>query len=102
MNEDDLKYCRYTGALTAMTRFLVNDLEKAVAMLGDDDSYQISMFQLTIDHAKQVLIDVEEKRDLQQDRTLSNGKVKTATGFVEDNTCTDIHDFAPDLGSNKP
>ena len=34
----------------------------------------------------------------QQDRPVSGG-VKTATGYVEPDTCTDIHDFEPDLGS---
>jgi len=29
----------------------------------------------------------------QQDRTLSDGKVKTATGFVEEPNCTSIHDI---------
>ena len=63
---DDLKYAQYTGALTAMTRFLVDDLTDAVAMLGNEDNYKIKQFHATIDHAKQVLIDVEEKRDFSQ------------------------------------
>ena len=63
---DDLKYAQFTGALTAMTRFLLEDLTKAVAMLGDVDDYRIKQFKATIDHAKQVLIDVEENRDFSQ------------------------------------
>ena len=39
---------------------------------------------------------------IQQDRTLASGQVKTSTGYVEEPTCTDRNDFAPDLGSNKP
>ena len=81
-----------------MTRFLVDDLTKAVEILElekrNEYMYSIRQFQDTIDHAKQVLIDVEEERDFsQQDRTLSNGKIKTATGFVEEPTCTDIRDM---------
>jgi len=36
----------------------------------------------------------------QQDRPIASGKVKTATGYVEEPTCTDMHDFEPDRGSN--
>ena len=39
---------------------------------------------------------------IQQDRTLAAGKIKTSTGYVEEDTCTDRSDFAPDLVSNKP
>ena len=42
----------------------------------------------------------EEQR--QEDRPLADGKIKTSTGYVEEPTCTDRSDFAPDLGSNKP
>ena len=38
----------------------------------------------------------------QDDRTLASGKIKTSTGYVDEPTCTDRSDFAPDLGSNKP
>ena len=63
---DDLKYAQFTGALTAMTRFLVEDLGKAVVMIDDDDNWKVKQFKATIDHAKQVLIDVEEERDFSQ------------------------------------
>ena len=43
---------------------------------------------------------IEQSR--QDDRTLADGKIKTSTGYVEEPTCTDRQDFAPDLGSNKP
>ena len=36
----------------------------------------------------------------QQDRVLSNGKVKSATGYVNEPTCTDVDDYPDDLGSN--
>ena len=65
--DHDLKYAQYTGALTAMTRFLVDDLERAISMLDEDEhKYRIDRFQMTVDHAKQVLIDVKEKRDFSQ------------------------------------
>ena len=63
---DDLKYAQFTGALTAMTRFLIEDLTKAVEMFGGADDYRIRQFEATIKHGKQVLIDVEEKRDFSQ------------------------------------
>ena len=36
----------------------------------------------------------------QQDRKLSNGKVKSATGYVNEPTCTDRDDYPADLESN--
>ena len=100
MTGDDIKYAQYTGALTTMTRFLIMDLTEAVSMLGNEDHWRVKNFHITIDHAKQVLKDVEEKREFsQQDRILSDGRTKTATGFVEEPTCTDLSEFQPDLGS---
>ena len=37
---------------------------------------------------------------IQQDRTLASGRVKTATGYVDEPTCTDINDYADDLENN--
>ncbi len=58
--EDEFKYARATGSLSAMTRFLIKDLEAAVALIDGADSYTIGSFKLTIKHAKQVLADAEE------------------------------------------
>jgi len=38
---------------------------------------------------------------LQDDRKLSSGRIKTATGYVEEDPCTDLADFPKDLGNNK-
>ena len=96
--EDDFKYVRATGALSAMTRFLIDDLKAAVDLLAGEEHYQIGQFKITIKHAEQVLADVEASEAIspsipQQDRPVSGGKVKTATGYVEEPTCTDKADF---------
>ena len=61
MNDDDLKYARYTGMLSAMARFLIDDLVEAVAMLGNEDNYKIKNFKITIEHAERVMTEVGEE-----------------------------------------
>ena len=56
----DFRYVKATGSLSAMVRFLVDDLEEAVAMLGNEEHWKISNFRITIKHAKQVLNDAVE------------------------------------------
>ena len=67
--------------------------------MGADDSI-FGLMQAMKKDADEILDKGDEF--IQQDRTLSNGKTKTSTGAVEEPTCTDRNDFAPDLGSNKP
>ena len=104
--EDDFKYVRATGALSAMTRFLIDDLKAAVDLLAGEEHYQIGQFKITIKHAEQVLADVEASEAIspripQQDRPVSGGKVKDTDGYVDYPVSTDLSDFAKDLGLNK-
>ena len=55
----DSRYVRATGALSAMVRFLVDDLEEAVAMLDSDD-WRIGNFEITIKHAKRCMTEAAE------------------------------------------
>ena len=65
----DTKYVRATGALSAMVRFLIDDLEAAVAMLGNEDHWQIGNFKITIKHAKQVMAEAVESGALSAEDT---------------------------------
>ena len=65
----DIRYVRATGALSAMVRFLVDDLEEAVAMLGNEDHWKIGNFKITIKHARQVMADAVESGALSPEDT---------------------------------
>jgi len=88
----DYRYARATGALTAMTNFLVTDLERAIELI--DDEYTIDRFKMTIGHAKQVLAQVDTDTlptsptpDYPADRTLANGDTKDGnTGEITPST----------------
>jgi len=104
--EDEFKYARATGSLSAMTRFLIDDLAAAVDLLDGEEHYQVGQFKMTIKHAKQVLADTVGEEPAspeysQQDRPVSGGRIKGTDGYVEDDTCTPLSDFATDLESNR-
>ena len=84
---------------TASGEWRLGRSEEAKALRLFDDNPSMQRYMRDI--AKGFLWSLKSVRpeQTQQDRKLSDGKVKTATGYVEDNTCTDIHDFEPDLGS---
>jgi len=52
-----------------------------------DDDYQV-FFDKSV-----AMIEAKYRNHRQDDRTVSGGKVKTATGYVEEPTCTDKADF---------
>lgn len=69
MREDEYKYIHATGSLSAMVRFLVDDLEDAVDMLGNEEHWKIGNFKITIKHAKQVMADAVESGALSAEDT---------------------------------
>ena len=74
--------------------------QKALKLFDANPELQAEMRDIAKDFLWSLKSERPESHS-QQDRKLSDGKVKTATGYVEDNTCTDKADFAPDLGSNR-
>jgi|GEM_PF-6048608 len=62
---NDMKYPECTGMLQAMTRILLEDVERARKTLPDD-SYLAGRFDVDIKHARQTLKDVEKLLEIKE------------------------------------
>ncbi len=70
--KDDMRYPRATGSLTAMCRFLIEDLQKATEiiepLLADGvNDYMTRRFKSTIKHGKEVLARVAKDCEFKSD-----------------------------------
>lgn len=71
--KDDMRYPRATGSLTAMCRFLIEDLQKATEiiepLLADGvNDYMTRQFKSTIKHGKEVLARVADSMEDEEEQ----------------------------------
>ena len=106
-DRNDLVYCRAAGQCFQLVKQLRESVKELLELAAPDSAAHDFVIRKANVNLKLSDFADKEFREVyfhdeypQQDRTLSSGKVKTATGYVVEPTTEDISEYAGDLPGN--